>query len=320
MFGRHLRLLQRLQHRLRQGLGGTRAAPRDKAHEQQAVQQLPSSAGHAADDRTATLVATPGAAGSTGISCAFRRTLSSSVPTVSASLLAIDSSTERLALGLQVGAHTWTAEEAGGAQASARVVPRAMQLLQQAGVTLQALDAVAFARGPGAFTGLRTACAVAQGLAFGAGRPVLPLDSLLVVAEDARAAAGGDVPDLWVAMDARMGQAYAGRYVFQNGAWTVREAPALYELEALRARWQAEAPAAVAGSALLAFGAQLSTGPARRFEAEQARAEALLRVAQFAWQAGAAVDAADALPLYLRDKVALTTAEREALRAREAAR
>jgi tRNA threonylcarbamoyladenosine biosynthesis protein TsaB len=244
-----------------------------------------------------------------------------SPPAVSASLLAIDSSTERLALALQWGGRAWTVEEAGGAQASARIVPQLMSLLEQAGATLQALDAIGFARGPGAFTGLRTACAVAQGLAFGAGRPVLPLDSLLVVAEDARAASGAEAGfEVWVATDARMGEVYAGRYAWRGDRWDVLAAPALYELDALHARWQGEPPRVVAGSALAAFGERLSTQGAACHPAERSRAEALLRVAQQAWRRGEAVDADQALPLYLRDKVALTTAEREALRTVEALR
>lgn len=223
-------------------------------------------------------------------------------------------------MALQSGTRVWTVEEEGGAQASARIVPRLMGLLQAAGTSLHAMQAIAFARGPGAFTGLRTACAVAQGLAFGAGKPVLPLDSLLVVAEDAREAADGAQFDVWVAMDARMGEVYAGHYAFADGRWAVRRAAALYELDALHARWGSEPPTAVAGTALAAFEGRLAVGEAVCFAAEQARAAALLRIAQAAWREGRAVDAAEALPLYLRDKVALTTAEREALRASEAGR
>jgi tRNA threonylcarbamoyladenosine biosynthesis protein TsaB len=245
-----------------------------------------------------------------------------SPPSVSAppaALLAIDCSTERLCLALQRGDRVRVLDEAGGAQASAQLLPQLLALLAEAGVALADLDAIAFARGPGAFTGLRTACAVAQGLAFGAGKPVLPLDSLLVVAEDAHAAAGGPaVFDVWVAMDARMDEVYGGHYAWVDGNWTVKQPPALYDLDTLHLRWRSAPPAAVAGSALAAFGGRLALGAAMRHPLQKERAAALMRVAQQAWAHGDAVDAAQALPLYLRDKVALTTAERAA-KAAEAA-
>jgi tRNA threonylcarbamoyladenosine biosynthesis protein TsaB len=158
---------------------------------------------------------------------------------------------------------------------------------------------------------------VAQGLAYGAGKPVLPLDSLLLVADDAREQAGPESEngfEVWVAMDARMDEIYAGAYRFQNGVWGVRHAPSLYTLDALTHRWRSDPPAAIAGSALVCFGDRLALGSAQRWPQENDRAAALLRVARQAWAQGQAVDAALALPLYLRDKVALTTREREVLR------
>ena len=239
---------------------------------------------------------------------------------MTACLLALDSSTERLALALRSPQGLFTAHEEGGAQSSARLLPALLQLLAQGGCTLEAVDAIAFARGPGAFTGLRTACAVAQGLAFGAGKPVLALDSLMLVAEDARRQLPAAV-DMWVAMDARMGEVYAGAYHWADGeGWQVAQAPALYELDALHARWQAAAPRVVAGSAIAAFGTRLLAGTAVLVPDERDRAGALLQLAEEAWRRGAAQDAAAAMPLYLRDKVALTTEERMALRAAEGAR
>lgn len=230
-------------------------------------------------------------------------------------LLAIDCSTERLVLGLGDGARAWTRDEEGGARASSRLLPLLHELLAQAGLELAALDAIAFAAGPGAFTGLRTACAAAQGLALGAHKPVLALDSLALVAEDARAQ-GAPVHALgWVAMDARMDEAYAAAYRWHDGRWRSEQAAALWSPEALAARWAAEPPAWVAGSALGAFGdARLATvgGATLRLPHTQDRAAALLALARQAWDGGEAVDAAQAQPRYVRDKVALTSAERAA--------
>jgi len=239
------------------------------------------------------------------------------VPPKGPCVLAFDTSTERLALGLQGsrGPHTRLAE--GGAASSASLLPHIHALLAQAGLSLADVDAIAFGRGPGAFTGLRTACAVAQGLGLGLARPLLPIDSLLIVAEDARAQAAAEAPefDVGVAMDARMDEVYAGRYRWQAGRWRVLQAPALYSLPALAEAWSGEARQALAGSALAAFGPRLGL-PAGgvRVEAERDRAGALLRLAVQAARTGQGVDAAEALPLYLRDRVALTSAEREALR------
>ncbi len=231
-------------------------------------------------------------------------------------LLCFDTSTERMAVALGWPGGTACANVAGGAAASAALLPQVAALLAQAGLAYRDLDAIAFGRGPGAFTGLRTACAVAQGLAFGLGRPVLPIASLLLVAEDARLQAGlcSDAPfDIGVAMDARMDEVYAAVYRWSQGAWSERQAPGLVALPALTAAWAGLTLQAVAGSAWVAFGERLPP-PARCFSVEHDRAAALLRLAVMAHAAGAAVDAALALPIYLRDKVAQTTQEREAAR------
>ena len=230
-------------------------------------------------------------------------------------LLALDSSTEIMALSLSSpGASLYFAAE-GGSQASALMVPEALALLTRAGIRLADVDAIAFGRGPGAFTGLRTACAVVQGLAFGAGKPVLAIDSLMLVAEDARqqAAASGEplTGTIWVAMDARIGEIYAAAYEFEQGFWQTRVMPALYRPTELCEKWQL--PEAVAGSALLVFAEQLGK-PRRSWPHQASRAAALAILAAQAWARGETLDAADALPIYVRDKVAQTTAERLAAR------
>jgi tRNA threonylcarbamoyladenosine biosynthesis protein TsaB len=249
-------------------------------------------------------------------------------------LLAFDTATEQAGVALLTPQRCWSAALPGGAQASATLVPALMALLAQAGIGVRQLDAIAYGRGPGAFTGLRTACSVAQGLAFGAGRPVLPLDSLMLVAEAVRPAMqrlGAD--RLWVAQDARMDEVYAAAYRWHGGApaapdgWETLEPPALLSPAALSERLRGPTGStgvrsAVAGSALGAFGDRLDTAGLPRLEASaDERAAALATLALAAWRAGAARDATQALPLYLRDKVALTTGERQALHAsREVAR
>ena len=233
-------------------------------------------------------------------------------------VLALDTSTDHIAAALSAGGRFHTASAPGGPQASAALLPMIRSLLERGGTRLQDLSYVAFGRGPGAFTGLRTACAVAQGLGFGLARQLLPLDSLLIVAEDARHQhdALAEPLDVAVAMDARMDEIYAGRYRWAAGQWQPLQPPGLYALDVLRDAWAGLPTHLLAGSALQAFGDRLPV-PAEwpQVPREADRAGALLRLALRAAAAGEGVDPADALPLYLRDKVAFTTAERDAIRA-----
>lgn len=230
--------------------------------------------------------------------------------------LAFDTATEHLSIALQVGDRVWSHEGAGGALASSTLIPGVMDLLAQAGIGLRDLDAIAFGRGPGAFTGLRTACSVAQGLALGVDKPVLPIDTLLAVAEDARSLSGAEaIDDVWVTMDARMDEIYAAHALFEAGVWRLATAPWLCTPKQLNERWSIVAPRAVAGTALAAFGDRLACGAALCLPQALPRARAMLPLAAAQWARGGAVDAAQALPLYLRDKVAQTMAERAAAKA-----
>lgn len=226
-------------------------------------------------------------------------------------VLALDTSTEALAVALQAGGRRWCRQGPGGAAASAGLLPLVRELLAHAGLSAADLDAVAFGQGPGAFTGLRTACSVAQGLAWGAGLPAVPVDSLLIVAEDARRHLGAPPQlDVGVLMDARMGELYAARYAWADGAWSTTMPPCLCAPQDLAVLW-AERPQHLAGTGLgLCRDAGLDLGPG--FENTQDRAAALLDLALAALAAGRTVSAAEAAPVYLRDKVALTTAERQA--------
>ena len=225
-------------------------------------------------------------------------------------LLAFDTATECTSIALAAHGRVWQHEGEGGARASAAFLPAVLALLDAAGVAVSDLDAIAFGRGPGAFTGLRVACSVAQGLAFGAGKPVLPIDTLLAIAEDARDDAAS--MQVWSVIDARIDEIYAAEYVFGPAGWAVRTAPMLTTPDALNRLWRAAEPKVVAGNALGAFGDRLVTAGARRVPAAAPRAVGMLRLAAALRAAGGAVDPALALPLYVRDKVAETTAERAA--------
>ena len=219
----------------------------------------------------------------------------------------------------------------GAAQSSAHLLPTVGRLLDEAGWPLAGLSAIVFARGPGSFTGLRTACAVAQGLAYGAqaqgvagGLPVLPVDTLLAVAEEARwlsEQAGGAAPAVIVAMlDARMGEVYVAVYAVTGQQMVAQPllAPALCapaELAVLLGpiAGASEAATLLAGNVFESYREALEALPGVRQEAWPS-ATALLRLAPELMRAGGAVAAQDAMPLYVRDKVAKTTDERERLR------
>lgn len=228
-------------------------------------------------------------------------------------VLAFDTATELMSIALAVDGTVFSHEATGGALASARLIPSIMALLNQADVRLGDLDAIAFGRGPGAFTGLRTACSVAQGLAYGAGKPVLPIDTLLIVAEAARA--GSAEFRVWVTLDARMNEIYAAQYHFTAHAWRVLNAPMLTSAVALNHCWKNDAPSVIAGNALTVFGDQLQSHGATLLPLAAPHGFAMLPLAETLWGRGETVDAALALPLYLRDKVAQTTVERDAVRA-----
>lgn len=233
-------------------------------------------------------------------------------------LLVLDTATETQYLALVQGDGVVARQSPGGALASATLLPAMQALLVEAGLGWRDLDAIGWGQGPGAFTGLRTACAVAQGLAVGAGLPLLALDTLAAVAECAHAqaiAAGMTPPDaLWAATDARMGEIYAARWLrHAPGHWTAASPVGLYTPGALREAVLA-APAGLAGNAWKVHGDVLADLALPAWPEAVPDGPALAALATAAWARGAATDAADALPLYVRDKVAQTQAEREAAR------
>ena len=221
-------------------------------------------------------------------------------------LLAFDTSTEHLSVAVQHGDALFVHSGAGGAQSSGTLIPVILQLLGEAGLTLRQLDAIAFGRGPGSFTGLRTACSVAQGLGFGAGVRLLPIDTLHAVAEEARERFGAR--RVVALLDARMDQLYSAHYDFDAASPDMGSEARLLAPEevAVPESWS------MAGNAFAAYGDRLPAGPARHDTLPTA--VALLRLSPPLIAAGRTVAPADAWPLYVRDKVAQTTEERMRIR------
>ncbi len=236
------------------------------------------------------------------------------MPSQFSTIVAIETSTELATVALLHRGQLRSSESSGVQTHSASVLPMLQGLLAEAGITLADVDALAFGCGPGSFTGVRTACGLAQGLAVGAQLKAVPIVTLLAMAEAAREAGAGD--DVVALLDARMGEVYRARYRY-DGHWQLVDAPAL-----MRADDAAiiEGSPAVCGNGLIAHPeafAPLNALPCFPQIVPHARTMASLAAA--ALERGESVDARDAQPLYLRNKVALTTVERMAVAASKAA-
>jgi tRNA threonylcarbamoyladenosine biosynthesis protein TsaB len=227
-------------------------------------------------------------------------------------LLAFDTSTEIMSLAVQRGSEVFTHEGAGGAQASQAMLPAIASLMQQAGLRYEELDAIVFGRGPGSFTGLRTACSVAQGLAFGANTQVLPVDTLLCVAQVAHEQT--QASHILAALDARIGEVYAEYYSFDSKLFNqdTRKLPQKPQKPDEMMLLELPPDTLLAGNIRPIYDAALPPAiRALRFVPCLPTARALLALAPGLIARGDLVAAQDALPLYVRDKVALTTLERE---------
>lgn len=220
-------------------------------------------------------------------------------------LLAIETSTEACSVALYVDGEIAERHELAPRRHTQLVLPWADELLAHAGLAKSQLDAIAVGRGPGAFTGVRLAIALAQGLALALDRPVLPVSTLATLAMQ------GQGPRVLAAIDARMGEVYLGAFL--------RDADGLVTADGAEQLLRpAEAVAAVepvdgVGTGFGAEGGALQQrlGSALRSVDALAlpRASHLLRLALRDHAAGLAISADALEPAYLRDKVALTLAE-----------
>lgn len=231
--------------------------------------------------------------------------------------LAFDTSTDVMSVALTDGVQVWQHSGPGGAKASTTLIPAVMALLAEAGLTLDALDAIAFGQGPGSFTGLRTACAVAQGLAFGAGQGrsvlVLPIPTLWALAEEARfqlAAQGVAAPRITALLDARMDEMYV------QGVDALMGDDLGGGVQMIRPEHLVVTPQDVlAGNVFSVYAQRLPDLAGLRCVDALPTATAMLRLAPALAARGHCVPADQALPLYVRNKVAQTTVERAQVKA-----
>jgi len=222
-------------------------------------------------------------------------------------LLAFDTSTEYLSLALLSGDEIFTFDINVGQTHSQILLPQIQALLNKARLSLKDLHGIAFGAGPGSFTGVRIAAGVAQGLGFGASLPVVSVCTLLALAE----ASGAE--KVIACLDARMGEVYHAVYEKVAGEWQTVIEPGLYKPDAapaiLGVGWTA------AGSGWQTYTEQLSAVYAQQLQTVQPQllptASAILRLAQPIFKRGEAKPASEAMPIYIRNRVALKTRERE---------
>ena len=233
----------------------------------------------------------------------------------SPTLLAIDTATEFCSIALMHAGRVHERTEQVGQSHSAVVLPWIEGMLREHALRVADCDAIAFGAGPGSFTGLRIACGVAQGLAWGAEKRVVPIGNLAAMAFIAAGDADGP-RRVACAIDARMREAYWA--VFDVAGSDVHEVspPALSPAADLAAEIRAFAPSVVAGNALTVFADSFPVGREELLPDLRASASAVCELAARAWREGRTVAPADARPLYVRDRVALTIDDR--MRAREA--
>jgi tRNA threonylcarbamoyladenosine biosynthesis protein TsaB len=222
-------------------------------------------------------------------------------------LLSLDTSTEFLSLALQLGDKTYAHYQHAGQAASQLVLPQIQALLDEANIKLTDLDGIAFGAGPGAFTGVRVACGVAQGLGFGAGLPVVGVNTLLALAQ----ASGHE--RVIACLDARMGEIYHAAFERENNEWIEISKTIVCKPDAapvLEGAWVG------VGSGWTVYREVLSTIYAKNLVKILPNitpsAEAILQIAAPIFAAGEAKSASEAAPIYIRNRVALTTLQREA--------
>jgi tRNA threonylcarbamoyladenosine biosynthesis protein TsaB len=228
-------------------------------------------------------------------------------------LIAIDTATELCSVALLHAGELDERALAAGATHSQHVLPMLQQLLDAHRIRLRDCDAVAFGAGPGSFTGLRIACGVAQGLAYGLDLDVLPVSNLQAVAYVASGSAPRAPRRIGVAIDARMQEAYWAAYALEDGQMEEIAPAALIALSELNEAFAGFDVDTVAGNA---FVTAPPPGDWQLVPDVRASAGAVAHLAIRRLEAGGAIAPHLAAPLYVRDRVALTIDERRVAQGR----
>ncbi|MEP7208637.1 MAG: tRNA (adenosine(37)-N6)-threonylcarbamoyltransferase complex dimerization subunit type 1 TsaB [Casimicrobiaceae bacterium] len=223
-------------------------------------------------------------------------------------VLAFDTSTSWCSVAVGDGRAWLAAEEDVGQGHSARLLPMAQALLAQGGWRMAAVDGFAFGAGPGTFTGIRIGCGVAQGLAYGLDRPVVPVPTLAAIAQEARRLHATNA--VVAALDARMHEVYVAAYRHDGARWQECMAPAV--LPPAEVRVAASAPPwRGAGNGFAAYPELAERLGIAVDPGVRPTGRAVGELGTIELEAGNGMAAERALPVYVRHRVALTTAERE---------
>ena len=217
-------------------------------------------------------------------------------------LLALDTATEACSVALLHDGRVLSHYEVIPRLHAQRLLPMIKDLLAEAGIALSALDGIAFGRGPGAFTGVRIAIGVVQGLAFALERPVLPVSTLAVL--EKRALREQGATQVAAAIDARMDELYWGCYREQQGEMRLHGLEAVLPPERVSLPADASGDWIAAGTGWGSYAARMPVKPLAAPQVLLPHAQDLLALAGFAWARGEALPADIAQPVYLRDQVA----------------
>lgn len=230
-------------------------------------------------------------------------------------LLALDTSTEACSAAVYATGTTFYEFALTPKAHTQLILPMVEKVLTAAGLTLADVDAIAVGRGPGAFTGIRIGIGVAQGLAMAAAKPVITVSTLAALAQQAYQQHGAT--HVLTALDARMGEVYWGQYQLAEGIMQLVDEEQVCAPE--HAPLPEQAGWFAIGHGWEAYAATLAARFAGNISATAVNvlpnAAFMLPLALADWQAGKATAPETAQPVYLRNKIALTTQERLAIQA-----